>query len=137
MRSIRSKKPILAWFDLGAVAPKLIFDFLVAKRIMRGRSGLVELRYQGINMKCVVYKGKKRRDTYLFIEREGDFSRIPESLLNMLGELELVLSIELSEDRKLASADVSDVRKQLQEEGFYLQLPPKTYQSDMKPSMAH
>jgi len=45
-------------------------------------------------MKCVVYKGRKKYDTYLFVEQEDDFSRIPESLLTMLGELELVMSVE-------------------------------------------
>ena len=88
-------------------------------------------------MKCVVYKGRKKRDTYLFVEQEDDFSRIPESLLTMLGDLDLVMSMELTEERKLASADVSDVRQQLLKEGFYLQLPPKTYLPDMIPSMAH
>lgn len=88
-------------------------------------------------MKCVVYKGQKKHDTYLFVEQEDDFSRIPESLLTMLGDLELVMSMELTEERRLASADVSDVRQQLLEEGFYLQLPPKTYLPNMIPSMAH
>ncbi len=88
-------------------------------------------------MKCVVYKGRKKHDTYLFIKQEDDFSCVPESLLTMLGDLELVMSIELTEDRKLACADVSDVSKQLKEEGFYLQLPPKTYLPNMIPSMAH
>ncbi|HEB98078.1 MAG TPA: YcgL domain-containing protein [Thiotrichales bacterium] len=76
-------------------------------------------------MHCAVYKGHRKPDTYLFVEREDDFSRVPESLLEMLGRLELVMTLELTPDRTLAQADPEQVRQQLKEEGYYLQLPPQ------------
>lgn len=76
-------------------------------------------------MKCVIYKGDRKQDAYLYIEREGDFSRVPEALLKMLGMLEWVMALELTPGRTLAQADPEQVRRQLKEQGYYLQMPPQ------------
>lgn len=76
-------------------------------------------------MHCVIYKGSKKPDHYLYVEAEGNFSRVPEALMTMLGTLERVMSVELSETRKLAQADIVAVMRQLKESGYYLQLPPR------------
>lgn len=76
-------------------------------------------------MNCAIYKGNRKQDTYLYIEREDDFSRVPEALLRMLGTLELVMTLELTEDRTLAQADARQVHQLLVEQGYYLQLPPQ------------
>ena len=75
-------------------------------------------------MKCVVYKGARKPDAYLFVKCDSDISQVPSDLLEALGTLEKVMSLELSPDRKLARADPSTVWKQLHDKGFYLQLPP-------------
>jgi uncharacterized protein YcgL (UPF0745 family) len=77
-------------------------------------------------MQCVVYKGHKKVDHYLYVEREDDFSRVPQALLELLGKLELVIGLELSSKRKLAQADVTEVMQQLSNQGYYFQMPPKT-----------
>lgn len=79
-------------------------------------------------MQCAIYKGKKRPDDYLYVEKEDDFSRIPQTLLDIMGELQLVISLELSAERRLAQADVTQVMQQLSEQGYYLQIPPKTHE---------
>lgn len=76
-------------------------------------------------MKCVVYKGSRKQDTYLYIEREDDFERVPESLLKMLGGLQRVMALELTAERTLAQADPEQVRRLLREQGYYLQMPPQ------------
>lgn len=76
-------------------------------------------------MHCVIYKGRNKADTYLYVEREGEFSRVPAALLELLGELEHVLSLELTPQRTLAQADGEQVRHQLREQGYYLQMPPR------------
>lgn len=76
-------------------------------------------------MKCVIYKGNRKQDTYLYIEREDDFSRVPEALLRMLGPLQRVMLLELTKGRALAQADPEQVRTQLAEQGYYLQMPPQ------------
>lgn len=76
-------------------------------------------------MHCVIYKGRRKQDAYLYVEREGEFSRVPEALLDMLGALEQVMALDLGERRSLAQADPEQVRRQLREQGYYLQMPPQ------------
>lgn len=86
-------------------------------------------------MQCVVYKGSKKIDHYLYVENEDDFSRVPQTLLDMLGQLELVIGLDLSPERKLAQADVNEVMRQLNEQGYYFQMPPKTGEELLKHNM--
>jgi len=79
-------------------------------------------------MHCAIYKGPKKIDHYLFVERENDFSRVPEALLEMLGTLELIMTLELSPDRILAQVDVQQVKISLREHGYYFQMPPKIHE---------
>lgn len=76
-------------------------------------------------MNCVVYKGRARPDTYLFVEHAGDWSRVPASLLQQMGELEEVMTLELTPERRLARVDATVLMTALQGDGFYLQLPPR------------
>ena len=62
-------------------------------------------------MNCAIYKGHRKPDTYLFIEEKDSFERIPEALMTMMGELTLVIELELSPERKLAQADVEEGRR--------------------------
>ncbi len=75
-------------------------------------------------MKCVVYKGARKPDTYLFVKCDSDISQVPSDLLEALGTLEKVMNLELSPDQILARSDPDTVRQQLRDKGFYLQLPP-------------
>jgi len=80
-------------------------------------------------MNCAVYKSEKKPDYYVYLKRVHDevvdFSCIPETLYNLLGNLEFVMDLELSPSRKLAHANVSEVIDSLQKDAFYLQTPPK------------
>ncbi len=77
-------------------------------------------------VKTIIYKGSKKRDSYLYIEQEDDFSRVPEILLTAMGQLELVMALDLNSGKKLAQADIEKVITALQEEGFYLQMPSES-----------
>ena len=78
-------------------------------------------------MQCVIYRSSKKYDTYLFVEQEDEFSKVPESLMSMLGTLEKVMELDLAERDKLAQNSPEQVMKALQEQGYYLQLPPNAY----------
>ena len=82
-------------------------------------------------MKCVVYKGARKSDAYLFVKCDFDISRVPSDLLKAFGTLEKVMNLELSPDQALARADPDTVRQQLHDKGFYLQLPPAEYESPL------
>src|SRR3569832_1820029 len=80
-----------------------------------------------LSQPCAIYKSLKKFDSYLYVEKEGEFARVPAPLLQMLGRLEFVMTIELTPRRMLANADSSQVCLQLCEHGYFLQLPPKTF----------
>lgn len=71
-----------------------------------------------------VYKSRRKLDTYLFVPKPNQFDHVPETLRKLLGELEFVLEVELTAERKLANAQVQDVMSSLHGSGYYLQLPP-------------
>tara|TARA_Y100001934_G_C12016027_1_gene614515 strand:- start:431 stop:685 length:255 start_codon:yes stop_codon:yes gene_type:complete len=73
---------------------------------------------------CWIYKGSKKEQTYLYVDRENDFEHVPDALLNALGELVLVMNLQLHPQRTLARADVGQVLVELEEKGFFLQMPP-------------
>lgn len=75
-------------------------------------------------MQCAIYRSNKKTDAYLYVQEEGNFSRVPPDLLTLLGQLDLVMTLELTPDRTLARADPEQVRQQLDTQGYYLQLPP-------------
>ncbi|OTA20039.1 Protein YcgL [Xenorhabdus beddingii] len=75
-------------------------------------------------MICVIYRSSKRDQTYLYVEKKGDFSRVPEALLKTFGDPQYSMMISLSERKKLANADIEKVKTALHEQGFYLQVPP-------------
>jgi uncharacterized protein YcgL (UPF0745 family) len=75
-------------------------------------------------MQCYVYKSLKKHLFYLYVDKKDDFSNVPEDLLRSFGELELVLELALTPERKLAKEDSKQVLISLQEKGFFVQLPP-------------
>ncbi|MBI3773958.1 MAG: YcgL domain-containing protein [Gammaproteobacteria bacterium] len=77
---------------------------------------------------CTIYRSAKKADSYLYVERENEFARVPQALLDMLGPLTLVMSLELHSRRKLAQVDVTQVMAQLQQQGYFLQMPPGSWQ---------
>ena len=76
---------------------------------------------------CAVYRSAKKADSYLYVERESDFTRVPQALLDMLGPLTWVMSLELQPQRKLAQVDVMQVMQRLGQQGYYLQMPPGSW----------
>ena len=81
-------------------------------------------RARRARMQAYVYKSRRKSDTYVFLATRDDFTRVPEALRVQLGELEFVLEVTLSPDRRLAQADPAVVRGNLAAHGFHLQLPP-------------
>jgi uncharacterized protein YcgL (UPF0745 family) len=76
-------------------------------------------------MKCYIYKGVSRENSYLYIDAKDDFSRVPETLKGLLGKIVYIMELDLGEVNKLAQADPAVVIQHLQAEGYYLQMPPK------------
>lgn len=75
-------------------------------------------------MMCSIFKSQKRLDTYLYIPFQTEFNKLPETLVAMWGEPELVMHLDLSKKQQLALADISEVKLKLESDGYYLQMPP-------------
>ncbi|HGJ5872632.1 MULTISPECIES: YcgL domain-containing protein [Arsenophonus] len=75
-------------------------------------------------MFCVVYCSAKREQTYLYVEKKDNFSRVPKPLLQQFGTPRFVMALCLTKRKKLANADIDKVKRELIEVGYYLQFPP-------------
>jgi hypothetical protein len=75
-------------------------------------------------MLCAIYRSNKKDQTYLFISKRDDFSKVPEALMSLFGVPVLVTIINLASKQKLAMADVQTVKENMVNQGYYLQLPP-------------
>lgn len=77
-------------------------------------------------MLCAIYKSSKKNETYLYVEKRDDFSRVPEALMASFGKPQFVMLFNLAGEKKLIRTSKEKVSEALRETGFYLQLPPKT-----------
>lgn len=75
-------------------------------------------------MECFIYKASRKDALYLYVCRKDDFSEVPEVLLKSMGEPVYVMPLALTPDRTLARENPVEVRKNLIDKGFHVQLPP-------------
>ncbi len=75
-------------------------------------------------MLCAVYRSPKKSQTYLYVEKKDDFSRVPAPLMQTFGKPLLVTLLNLTQRKALAQVDVEQLKGELAQKGFYLQLPP-------------
>jgi uncharacterized protein YcgL (UPF0745 family) len=73
---------------------------------------------------CKVYRSSKKDELYLYVDAREELSRVPEALSNQLGHLSLVMTMLVSTEKKLARAEPAKVLADIEEKGFYLQMPP-------------
>jgi len=78
-----------------------------------------------------VYRSSRHDLMYVYVPARpdvetpsADLSLLPEALIERFGSPIYTLSFELTVDRNLAAADPELVRAAINEQGFYLQMPP-------------
>jgi len=76
-------------------------------------------------MECSIYKGKRNPDHYIFLPADTSISDIPANILQMMGELTLVMNLNITKDTILAQSDPVNVLAMINEKGFFIQIPPK------------
>ncbi|MDF1589638.1 MAG: YcgL domain-containing protein [Gammaproteobacteria bacterium] len=77
-------------------------------------------------MKTYIYKSRQKDELYLYITAKDDFSNVPQALYNSMGKEPIfVMELELSENKALARENVVTVIKNLETQGFHVQMPPK------------
>jgi uncharacterized protein YcgL (UPF0745 family) len=73
---------------------------------------------------CDIYKSTSKDEMYLYVKKTDALTKVPEALLDMFGKPKLAMTMLLRSEKKLARVDVLKVLEQLEETGFFLQLPP-------------
>lgn len=74
---------------------------------------------------CWIYKSPRFEEMYVYLNAEDAFHLMPEPLCSRLGQLIPVMSLDLDSKKKLAREDIQQVKANLQQAGFHLQLPNK------------
>ena len=75
-------------------------------------------------MDCFVYRSQKKSGMYLYLSEKDNFTKVPDTLMRLLGELTFSFEFDLSEDRKLVREESKEVIRIMQENGYFLQMPP-------------
>lgn len=86
-------------------------------------------------MKVIVdiYRSAKKEGMYLYVPRNKSLEELPEALMKQFGRADHSMVLVLTPEKKLARADVSAVIAAVEEQGFYLQMPPppESYMNDI------
>ncbi len=75
-------------------------------------------------MICYIYRSPKKSETYLYVTKKDEFSSVPEQLLKTFGKPEFSMTVNLAKRSCLARENISIVREQLTNDGYFLQMPP-------------
>lgn len=73
---------------------------------------------------CAIYASTRKDGMYLYMKKDANFDQLPDALKQLFGRPRLAMTMLLDGKKPLAKADVDDVAKQIEEKGFYLQMPP-------------
>ncbi len=75
-------------------------------------------------MQAYVYKSLRKDETFVYLRTRDDFDLLPDPIRESVGELRFILEVALTPERRLARANVDEVRAHLAGAGYHLQRPP-------------
>ncbi len=71
-----------------------------------------------------IFRSPRKQEMYLYVDKAAGMEDVPEVLLTQFGEPETVMTLLLTPERKLARVDAAEVLQKIDEQGFFLQMPP-------------
>lgn len=74
-------------------------------------------------MQCYIYRSSIKEGLYVYLASEDGLDQLPAPVLKQLGTPELSMSLELNPERKLGQEDAKVVLKNLETQGFHVQMP--------------
>jgi uncharacterized protein len=83
-------------------------------------------------MQCFIYKSLKKDQLYLYLTQKDDFSTLPEALFKSVSPMQFVMELELTPGRKLARENPEKVIENLNNKGFFIQMPPSSLTPSQK-----
>ena len=75
-------------------------------------------------MQSYIYRSEKKADCYLFLNKPADKFDLPTVVQTIVGELHLVMELEITPETKLSLSNSSTVLEAFEKQGFYIQMPP-------------
>ena len=78
------------------------------------------------DINCYIYRCSAKPDMYIYLSEKDNFACIPDELYKRLGRTDFAMELELKKDIKLAKENPADVIRNLQKQGFHLQMPSDT-----------
>ena len=73
---------------------------------------------------CSVFKSSKKDEMYLYVDKAEQLARVPDALKTMFGTPVHVFDMLVTPEKQLARVDAAKVLDEIQEKGFFLQMPP-------------
>lgn len=74
-------------------------------------------------MHCFVYRSSKKDGLYVYLAEEDGLDKLPEPVQKQMGEPEFAMALDLSKRASLGHEDITIVRKNLEDQGFHIQMP--------------
>jgi uncharacterized protein YcgL (UPF0745 family) len=71
-----------------------------------------------------IFRSPREEGLYLYVDKKEGLVRVPDILSERFGKLESAMTLLLEPTRKLARANAETVLEQIQNNGYYLQMPP-------------
>ncbi|MEH6549664.1 MAG: YcgL domain-containing protein [Pseudomonadales bacterium] len=81
-----------------------------------------------------IYRSARNEGMYLYVDKRDGLSKVPEPLMKRFGVAELAMTLLITPEKKLARADTAKVLAGIEEQGFYLQMPPTVFSEMAKMS---
>jgi uncharacterized protein YcgL (UPF0745 family) len=75
-----------------------------------------------------IFRSSRKAESYLYVDKAKGLADVPEALMAQFGEPQSVMTMMLDSGRKLARANAAEVLAKIEEQGYYLQLPPTAAQ---------
>ena len=73
---------------------------------------------------CAIYRSSRKEGMFLYVEKRDQFDAVPDVLMQQFGKPQFVMLFNLSGEKPLKRAKNEDVLQAIEEQGFYLQMPP-------------
>lgn len=75
-------------------------------------------------MLCAIYKSLRKEGMYLYVAKRDQFDRVPDDLRQMFGKPQFVMMFNLAGEKQIKGADNREIQQTIENQGFYLQMPP-------------
>jgi len=73
-------------------------------------------------MLCYIYRSSKKENSYLYLAKENDFSKIPDVLMTAFGKPSFAMKVLLDGKRKFAVGTSQEIENKINSDGFFLQM---------------